>query len=164
MRLTIIPKQKIVQEIKSNLQSSKAVIFWNFRYVDNEKIFALKKELKKVGGFFKVYKINLVKRALEKQENLDFQQPTALIFCQADEYQPLQILGKFEQENYEEKVPNAKLKKIEGGWYENNFVAAETLQQWAKLPSKKELLQTFCYYLQWNLRKLSALLHSIATR
>ena len=61
MRLTIIPKQKIVQEIKSNLQSSKAVIFWNFRYVDNEKIFALKKELKKVGGFFKVYKINQIK-------------------------------------------------------------------------------------------------------
>lgn len=162
MRLTIIPKQKIVQEIKNNLQNSKAVIFWNFRYVDNEKIFALKKELKKVGGFFKVYKTTLVRRALEKQENLSFQQPTALIFCQKDEYYPLQILDKFEQEHYGEKA--TKPEKIEGGWYGNNFISAEILQQWAKLPSKKELLQTFCYYLQWNLRRLTSLLNSLATR
>ena len=162
MRLTIIPKQKLVQEIKNNLQSSKAVIFWNFRHVDNEKFFALKKELRKVGGFLKVYKITLVKRALEKQEDLDFQQPTALIFCQEDEYHPLQILDKFEQEHYGEK--STKPEKIEGGWYENSFVSAETLQQWAKLPSKKELLQTFYYYLQWNLRKLSSLLHSMTIR
>ena len=163
MRLSIIPKQKIVQEIKNNLQNSKAIIFWNFRHVDNEKIFALKKELKKVGGFLKVYKITLVKRALDKQD-LDFQQPTALIFCQADEHQPLQVLNKFEQENYGEKGTNTKLEKIEGGWYGNNFVSAETLQQWAKLPSKKELLQVFCHYLQWNLRKLTSLLHSLASR
>jgi hypothetical protein len=64
---------------------------------------------------------------LEKQENLDFQQPTALIFCQEDEYNPLRILDKFEQEHYGEK--GAKAEKIEGGWYENNFIPAETLQQ-----------------------------------
>ena len=78
--------------------------------------------------------------------SLELKQANAFIFCQEDEYHPLQILDKFEQEHYGEK--STKPEKIEGGWYENSFVSAETLQQWAKLPSKKELLQTFCYYLQ----------------
>jgi large subunit ribosomal protein L10 len=160
MRLTIIPKQETVQEIKNNFKNSKAVIFWNYRYVDSEKFFDLKKRLKKVESFSKVYKITLTQRALEDKQILDFKQPIAFIFCQGDEYQPLQVLNNFEQEYYREESNN-KLEKIKGGWYEKKFVSPEVLQQWAKLPSKKELLQVFCHYLQWNLRKLTSLLHSL---
>jgi ribosomal protein L10 len=51
MRAAIIQKEKLVQEIQTNLQNSKAIIFYNFHHIDNEKLFALKKDLKKVGGF-----------------------------------------------------------------------------------------------------------------
>ena len=51
MRAAIIQKQKVVQEIQTNLHSSKAIIFYNFHHIDNEKLFALKRELKKVGGY-----------------------------------------------------------------------------------------------------------------
>jgi ribosomal protein L10 len=43
-------KQAIVQDIKSNFQQSKAVIFYNFHYAENREIFRLKKELREVGG------------------------------------------------------------------------------------------------------------------
>jgi hypothetical protein len=42
------------------------------------------------------------------KKDLDFEQASALIFCQKDEYQPLKILNKFDQEYYEEN-------KIKGG-------------------------------------------------
>jgi ribosomal protein L10 len=51
MRAAIIRKEKIVQEIQDNLQKSRAIIFYNFHHIDNEKLFVLKKDLKKVGGY-----------------------------------------------------------------------------------------------------------------
>jgi ribosomal protein L10 len=88
------------------------------------------------------------------KKDLEFTQPNALIFCQQDEYQPLKILDKFDQEHYEEN-------KISGGWYEENYVSAQTLVQWAKLPSKMELLQNLCYYLTYHLRRLVNLAEQI---
>ena len=85
------------------------------------------------------------------RKELKLEQASALIFCQQDEYQPLKILNKFDREFHEEN-------KIKGGWYEENYVPGETLKEWAKLPSKKELLQTLCYYLTYNLRRMVNLL------
>lgn len=51
MRAAIIQKQKIVQEIQTNFQNSKAIVFYNFHHIDSEKLFTLRKELKKVGGY-----------------------------------------------------------------------------------------------------------------
>lgn len=154
MRLAIIQKEKTVKEIKNNLQNSQAVIFYDFHNNDNESLSVLKKDLKKEGGFWKVYKNTLIKRALIDKKDLELKQPSALIFCQKDEYQLLKVLNKFDEKHHKEN-------KIKGGLYEKNFVPAQTLKEWAKLPTKKELLQTFCYYTQWNLRKLIFLLEEI---
>lgn len=154
MRPVIIQKEKTVQEIQTKMQDSKAVIFYNFHNIDNETLFALKKDLKKANCFWRVYKNTLIRRALTNKKDLEFQQASALIFCQNDEYNPLKILNKFDQEHFEKS-------KIKGGWYEKNYVPGQTLSKWAKLPSKPELLQTLCYYLQWNLRKFTYLLSEI---
>jgi len=154
MRTVIIQKEKTVQDIQAKIRDSKAVIFYNFHNIDNEILFILKKDLKKANCFWRVYKNTLIRRALTNKKDLQFQQANALIFCQKDEYKPLKILNKFDQEYFEKN-------KIKGGWYEKNYVPGQTLSQWAKLPSKSELLQTLCYYLQWNLRKLTYLLGEI---
>ncbi|RHZ36840.1 50S ribosomal protein L10 [endosymbiont GvMRE of Glomus versiforme] len=154
MQSIIIQKEKIVREIQTNLQNAKAVIFYDFHNIDSESLFILRKDLKKTGGFWKVYKNTLIKRALTSKKDLEFQQANALIFCQKDEYEPLKILNKFDQENFEKS-------KIKGGWYEEDYVSGKILTEWAKLPSKTELLQTLCYYLQWHLRKLTYLLEEI---
>jgi hypothetical protein len=54
------------------------------------------------------------------KKDLELKQASALIFCQQDEYQPLKILNKFDQEYYEKD-------KIKSGWYDENYVSGETL-------------------------------------
>ena len=157
MRVAIIQKQKIVQEIQTNLQNSKAVIFYNFHHIDNENLFLLRKKLQKVGGYWKVYKNTLIRRALQDKKDLALEQASALIFCQEDEYQPLKILNKFDQKYHKEN-------KIKGGWYNEDYVPGATLMEWAKLPSKPELLQTFCYYLSYNLRRMVNLLEQLKNK
>ncbi|CAG8761851.1 1325_t:CDS:2, partial [Racocetra persica] len=68
-------KQAIVQDIKNNFQQARAVIFYNFHHAENRKLFKLKKELKK--------------------------QANAFIFCQGDEYEPLNILNQFAKRHSE---------------------------------------------------------------
>src|SRR3954466_15477842 len=94
----ISKKQTIVQDIQSNFQTAKAVIFYNFHQVENREIFQLKKELKKVGGHWKIYKNNLVVKALPNY-SLQLKQANAFIFCRDDQYKPLGILAKFNKEN-----------------------------------------------------------------
>ncbi len=43
-------KQAVVQNIQSDFQQAKAVIFYNLHHDENRDIFQLKKGLKKVGG------------------------------------------------------------------------------------------------------------------
>jgi len=43
-------KQAIVKSIQHDFQQAKAVIFYNFHQAENQELFQLKKELKKVGG------------------------------------------------------------------------------------------------------------------
>jgi ribosomal protein L10 len=51
--------------------------------------------------------------------------------------------------------------KINGGIYEQKFISGVTLEEWAKLPSKEQLLQTLCYFLQKNLIRLVKLLEKL---
>ena len=44
-------KQVAIQNIKNDFQQAQAVIFYNFHHTENQEIFQLKKELKKVGGY-----------------------------------------------------------------------------------------------------------------
>lgn len=146
-------KKEIVEEITNNVQQVKAVIFYNFHGVDSESVFFLKKELKKVGAQWKVYRNNLTEKALAN-DSLELKQANALIFCQQDEYQPLKILNKFDRDYHAKN-------KINGGFYEKKIVSADILEKWAQLPIKEQLLQTFCYLLQTNLRRLVKLLESL---
>jgi len=71
---------------------------------------------------------------------LKLQQANAFIFCQEDEYKPLNILNQFNKEH-----PN--IKRFHGGIYEQKLVENTLIEKWANLPSKEVLLNTLCYYL-----------------
>jgi ribosomal protein L10 len=116
-------KQKglIIRDIQNNFQQAKAVIFYDFHQAENEEIWQLKKELKKTGSCWKVYKNNLVKKALPKF-GLPLQQANALIFCYEDEYKPLNILARFNK-----KDPH--LKRFHGGIYNQNLVTNMLLEK-----------------------------------
>lgn len=146
-------KQTVVQEIKNDFQQAKAVIFFNFHHTENREVFRLKKELKKVGGHWKVYKNNLVMKALPNY-SLELKQANAFIFCQKDEYKPLSILNQFNKEH-------SNIKRFQGGIYEQKLVADTLLEKWAGLPSRETLISTLCYYLNFHTRRLVNILEKI---
>jgi large subunit ribosomal protein L10 len=146
-------KQAIVKSIQNDFHQAKAVIFYNFHQVENQELFKLKKELKKVGGRWKVYKNKLVEKALP-DHSLKLKQAHAFIFCQDDEYKPLNILNKFNQEH-------SSIKRFQGGIYEQKIVTDTLLEKWAKLPSKEVLINTLCYYLNFHTRRLVNILEKI---
>lgn len=139
-------KQSIVKSIQNDFQQAKAVIFYNFHKAENQELFKLKKELKKVGVRWKVYKNKLVEKALPDY-SLKLKQANAFIFCQDDEYKPLSILNQFNKEH-------SGIKRFQGGIYEQNLVTEVLLEKWAKLPSKEILISTLCYYLNFHTRRL----------
>ena len=146
-------KELIVRDIQTNFQQARAVIFYNFHQAENRKIFKLKKELKKVGGQWKVYKNSLVEKALPDY-SLELKQANAFIFCQEDEYKPLSILNQFNKEH-------SNLKRFQGGIYEQKLIANTLLEKWANLPSKEVLMNTLCYYLNFQTRRLVNILEKI---
>jgi large subunit ribosomal protein L10 len=139
-------KKVLVQDIQNNFNNSKAVIFYNFHQTENREIFRLKKELKKVGSHWKVYKNNLVKKALPDY-SLQLKQANAFIFCREDEYKPLSILNQFNKKH-------SNIKRFQGGIYNQQLVENTLLEKWAILPSKEVLLNTLCYYLNFHTRRL----------
>lgn len=146
-------KQVVVQEIRNDFQQAKAVIFYNFHHTENRELFRLKKELKKVGSHWKVYKNNLVMKALPDY-SLELKQANAFIFCQEDEYKPLSILNQFNKKN-------SNIKRFQGGIYEQKLVANTLLERWASLPAKEVLISTLCYYLNFHTRRLINVLEKI---
>ena len=146
-------KQAVVQDIQNNFHNAKAVIFYNFHQAEDRNIFRLKKQLKEVGGQWKVYKNNLVEKALTNY-SLELKQANAFIFCQKDEYKPLAILAKFNKENSE-------IKRFQGKIYEQKLINNTLLEKWANLPSKEVLISTLCYYLNYQTRRLVSVLEKL---
>jgi len=141
-----IKKEVVVSDIQNKFRYSRAIIFYNFHQVENEEIFQLKKELKRAGSYWKIYKNSLVKKALPNF-SLPLKQANAFIFCQEDEYKPLNILARFNKE-----YPGTK--RFQGGIYNQVLVDNTLLERWASLPSKEVLISTLCYYLNWQIRRL----------
>ncbi|RHZ35461.1 50S ribosomal protein L10 [endosymbiont GvMRE of Glomus versiforme] len=146
-------KQFIVQDIKNNFHNSKAVIFYNFCKVEDREIFCLKRELKKIGSYWKIYKNSLVEKAFFDY-SLKLKESNASIFCQEDEYKPLKILNKFEKDHPE-------VRRFQGGIYNQQLVENTLLEKWANLPSKEVLINTLFYYLNFHTRRLVDVLEKI---
>lgn len=146
-------KQTTVTDIQTNFHSAKAVIFYDFHQVEDRDIYRLKRDLKKVGGYWKVYKNNLVIKALSNYP-LQLKRANAFVFCNEDEYKPLGILARFNKE-----YPN--IKRFHGGIYEQKLIDSSLLEKWASLPSKDILISTLCYYLNWQTRRLLDVLEKL---
>jgi large subunit ribosomal protein L10 len=147
-------KKSVVQNIKNDFQQAKAVIFYNFHQAENREVFKLKKELKKGGNHWKVYKNSLVEKALPNY-SLHLKQANAFIFCLEDEYKPLSVLNRFNKEH------NNAIKRFQGGIYDQKLVDNALLEKWANLPSKEILINTLCYYLAFQTRRLVNILEKI---
>jgi large subunit ribosomal protein L10 len=136
MAITRNKKEQVLEELESQLDGAKAVVFADYRGTTVLKIDQLRRSLRKENVSTKVAKITLIKRALEKHgvdvSGMDFKAPVAIAVSKEDEVAPARILAAFVKEN--------KNARILMGVMNNKVISAAEVSALAALPSKQELL------------------------
>jgi len=170
MPLTREQKEKIVKELKENIEKQKAIVFVAIEGLKAKEIYNLRKRLKQVNCLLTVAKKTLINIAF-KAKNLKInteklEGEVALIFGFKDEISPAKISYQFSLEN--------KNLKILGGFFENKFKEIDEIITLAMIPSRKELLarfvgsisapiSNFVYTLQANIKGLIYIFKQIKT-
>lgn len=174
MAKTKAQKQKIIENLKENLQKKKALILVDFTGLDSKALSELREDFRKNQGLFQVVKKTLLKKALKilnKKSLLkkieEIQSQLALGFAFQDEISLFKICYQYSQKN--EKL------KILGGVLGEEFLEKEKTVELATLPSRKEtisrfirdlnsLILNFLNTLRGNFRVLCFLLNQIKNK
>jgi len=136
MAITKQKKEEVLQELVDKFGRSKSVVFADYRGLDVASISELRKLLRDGDAEMKVAKKTLIALAAkDKVGELDksvMEGPVVATFSYEDELSGIQILYKYSKKN-----DNLKLL---GGIVDGKVVGPEIIQQYAKLPSREELL------------------------
>lgn len=139
MAITKQKKEEILAELVDKFGRSKSVVFADYRGLDVASISELRSELRKGDAEMKVAKKTLIALAAkDKVGDLDeagMEGPVVATFSYEDELSGIQILYKYSKKN-----DNIKLL---GGIVDGKVVGPDVIQQYAKLPSREELLAKF---------------------
>ncbi len=170
MPLNKSQKKKIIDDLKEKIEKQKIFFFVDLKGLKVKDLSDLKKRLKKVDSQLKVSKKTLLNLALkDKKIELDAKKidgEIAAIFGFNDEILPAKTAYQFSLEN--------KNLKILGGYFDGKFREAEEMINFAKLPTKDELLgrligsisapiSNFAYVLNANIKGLLQVLKQIKT-
>ena len=144
MPLTRQQKEDLVASYGEGLAKAPHVFLVDYKGVTVTQVSELRRRIREVGGRYEVVKNRLVLRAIggEALEELQgkFEGPTAVAYCGEDPVGLAKAVTDFAKE-----VPAIELK---GGLVEGQPVAAEDVQQIAKMPSREELLTKLVFLLQ----------------
>jgi len=126
-----------VQNLTAKLKEAKTIVLADYRGLTADQINQLRKMIKKAGGEIMVIKNTLLIRALRGAslpipEN---QGPTALVFSNQEEIEPIRILSKHQKES--------GLPKFKSGIWDDRLITAEELNEIGQLPNKNQLLLKF---------------------
>jgi len=154
----VLEKQKVIDEIKTKLQSASAFYVTKYDGIDVENISRLRKELRATKAEMKVFKNTLVQKALEGTKYSDnfakiLKGPNSLTFAYEDPSTPAKILFEFSKKN-------AKL-EIKGCLFENEFYSADKMSVIKDLPTKNTLLSMLASVLNEPMAKLARTLDSL---
>jgi large subunit ribosomal protein L10 len=130
-----VQKEKDLEELTKKLKEAKAAVFADYRGTTVKSMDKFRKALRKENIFSKVYKITLVKKALEavgiKAEGLDYKAPIILSISQDDETAPARNVKKMAKELLTFKILE--------GVVEGKLVSKQTVEALADMPSKDQL-------------------------
>jgi len=160
MPFTRQQKEEKLEIFKQNLEKQNAMVFVDFKGLSTPEISDIKKELKKLGAKFMVVKRKLFKIASqdvdkelsEKIGELDGQ--PAVVFSFEDEMAMAKSIYNFARKN--ENL------NIIGGFFEKLVRNKDEVVEFAKIPSRKELLARLVGSLKAPMSKLdNALVYNI---
>lgn len=127
-------KQKIVDEIKSNVSDASTVVLFDYRGLTDNESKELRRSLRESGSDYKVYKNTLMKRAFNDL-NIDLdaslEGPSALAYG-TDAIAPIKALADFSKNH-----PALVLKV---GVVDGEISDSAQLSELAKIPSREGLL------------------------
>ena len=150
-------KQSKVSELAEHIKDAKLVLLVDYRGTTVSDDTKLRKDLREANGELKVIKNNIIKRALEtnNETGLDslLEGPTAMVSAKDDYLAPLKTVYKFtnEHDNY----------KIKGGIVDGKVMSVEELVTLAKLPSREELLSKLAGSLLQTISKLAVAIDQV---
>jgi len=129
-------KKLVVEEIKQKLQSAKSVAFVEYKGLTVEEATAMRREFKKNGAEYKVYKNKLLLLALNElgiKGGEEFLHGTsAVAFSYDDEVSGAKVVC--------ETATKTKKLSVKFGLLNGSFVEGKEIEALAKLPSKEVLL------------------------
>jgi len=136
MALTKQKKEDILKDLVDKFGRSKSVVFADYRGLDVISISDLRRKLREEDAEMKVAKKTLIKLAVKDKvgdlEESGLEGPVVATFSYEDPLSGLRIL-------YEFSKGNENLKLL-GGIIDGKAVGPDVIKQYAKLPSRDELL------------------------
>ena len=152
----ISQKTGVVSEIKSNIESANAVVFFDYRGLTVGEMGELRKTLKENDASLKIYKNTLTQRAVDELK-LDLNDtllgPSAMAYG-SDIIAPIKVVSDFAK-----KFDNLEIK---GGIIEGEVSTLEALKSIAAIPSREGLLTMLAGGLIGVVRDLSIGLNMVA--
>jgi large subunit ribosomal protein L10 len=150
-------KEAVVAEVRTKLDESDAVIITEYRGLSVTALAELRRELRKAGCEYRVYKNTLARFAAREAgvDGLDtlLVGPTAMAFVKGDVAAVAKSLKEYAKAN--------PLLVIRGGAVAGKAVSAKDVDVLAELPSREVMLSQFAGMLQAPLVKTAGLLQAL---
>ena len=160
MSANLEAKKVLIEEIKDKIKRSKSITVVDFSKVTVAEDTKLRRDFRKAGADYKVYKNKLMVRALKElgvEFNEDqFQGLNAVAFSYKDEVSAPKVV-----------VDNAtEIKKLEirFGFVDGKLASKEELETLAKIPSREVLISMLLGTLNAPIAALARGLNAIATK
>jgi len=129
-------KKQIVQEIKEKVEKSQGIVLVDYRGLTVEEVTQLRRNYRKAGVEYKVYKNTLMRFAFKELGLEDFNEylegPNAIAFGYDDPVQPAKITSEF--------AKNHEKLEIKAGIVDGKIVGIEEIKELANLPSREVLI------------------------
>ncbi len=138
-------KEKKVQVITERLKDAKSIVVIDYKGINIEEVNQLRDRMRKADVDYFVSKNTFIKIALNdlgvEDLNDKLEGPTAIAISKVDEVSPARELALFKKEVMADK----EFPTFKAGYIDGKLVDIETLEKYAKLPSKEVLLTKILY-------------------
>ncbi|MFC1841628.1 50S ribosomal protein L10 [Candidatus Dependentiae bacterium] len=154
-------KTVVVENLKKDLLSSEAAFLVVYRGLNVEKMQQLRSDLRSKGGFLKVAKARLMKRAVEGEDGICdlsefFKDQVGVVFAKEEVADVAKVLSDFSKEN--------KALDLVAGYFDSQVVAKDKIAQIASLPPKDVLLAQLCGTLNAPIAGLARVLNMVVLK
>jgi large subunit ribosomal protein L10 len=157
MALTREQKQQIIDRYEQSLAKAPHAFLVSYQGIKVNDVTELRARVRAVGGDYEVVKNTLALRAIEGKPlqalSSTFTGPIAVVFTESDAVAVAKTLTEFAK-----TVPQVVFK---GGIVDGKPIAANEVEQIAKLPSREELIAKLLFLLQSPIARLVRTLSAI---